>query len=348
LEEVRTQLTTAQLRRAALEDRLRIARASPGLDLSDDRIESPTAALSKVLDTQIATLQQQLAEASATLGPHHPKIVAMRNNLATLQRGKRDQQQNALKSLEDQVKVATLTEEGLADRLRQLQQTATKLDAADVGLKAREREAEANRLVLTNFMARYNEASLARDAIIGDDIQIVANARIPPSPDRPKRGLLVVIAGCLSAFGSCVWALRRNNSRTFQSMEEVETLTSERALGLIPCTQLAHISATWAPRQASSYSKSLREIFANLLMSRSHGPKVIVVTSSCPAEGKTTLALSLAALAGLDGHRTALIDADFWKAGASNVLGLHDALGRDSYFRAQFRFRYHCAGSLNN
>jgi len=327
IEDVRTQLSAAETQRAALEDRLRIARVS-GVDVSAAQAgpESASSALGKILDAQIATLQQQLADASATLGPRHPKILALRNEIATLNREKGTQQHGSVKTLEDQLKIATLTEQGIANRLQKLQQNATKLDAAVVGLKAREREAEADHVVLTNFIAQYNETTLARDAIGEEDFHIVSPAATPLTPDRPKKALLIAIAGSLAGFGSCAWALRRNG-RTFQSMEEVEALTNERALGLVPSARLAQVSPTGALRQRSTYAKAVRELFAALLMRPGNGSRIILLTSSSPFEGKTTLALSLAALAGLSGHRAILIDADFWKATASNALGLNDGIG---------------------
>jgi succinoglycan biosynthesis transport protein ExoP len=58
-----------------------------------------------------------------------------------------------------------------------------------------------------------------------------------------------------------------------------------------------------------------------------HPPKVIQLTSTVPGEGKTTIALSLAASAAHSGLRVLLVDADLRHPSASRFLGLHKETG---------------------
>jgi polysaccharide biosynthesis transport protein len=74
----------------------------------------------------------------------------------------------------------------------------------------------------------------------------------------------------------------------------------------------------------SRYSESMRALRGGVQMADvDHPPKVIQVTSTVPGEGKTTIALSLAASAASSGFRVLLIDADFRHPSATRFFGLH-------------------------
>jgi capsular exopolysaccharide synthesis family protein len=75
----------------------------------------------------------------------------------------------------------------------------------------------------------------------------------------------------------------------------------------------------------SHISEAFRTLRTSLLLSQAdRPPQIILVTSSLPAEGKTTAAVNLAVTLAQRGDRTLLIDADLRKPGISKALGLQE------------------------
>src|SRR3546814_6312888 len=95
---------------------------------------------------------------------------------------------------------------------------------------------------------------------------------------------------------------------------------------MLPISKAAQLSAPEAARYGSTYREALKAIYLGLFGTRDV-PRVVVVTSATAGEGKTTLTLSLAAMAAQGGQRVVLLDADFWKKGASGALGFHVGAG---------------------
>jgi succinoglycan biosynthesis transport protein ExoP len=100
-----------------------------------------------------------------------------------------------------------------------------------------------------------------------------------------------------------------------RSAKQVEQELGLPALGLVP--RLERLKRNQKPHQyllakpLSAYAESLRAIYTSLQLSDVDSPpKVVLVTSSLPQEGKTTLSLSLATFAASSGQRVLLMDMD--------------------------------------
>jgi capsular exopolysaccharide synthesis family protein len=76
-------------------------------------------------------------------------------------------------------------------------------------------------------------------------------------------------------------------------------------------------------KPTSPFAESMRGLQLGLSLSNvDKPPKIIIVTSSVPSEGKTTVAIGLARLAARAGVKTILLEADFRRPSFANVLGI--------------------------
>lgn len=327
--DVSAELANAQTARAAVEARLSQLRlfGQPGGGgrATSDIVDSP---FMRTLDAQQADAEQRLAEASTTLGERNPALTGLRERLRNIQVAKRNEGVRVMASLENDLKVGRLKERALSERLAGIQKDIAEMNRSEIRLRALEREAQADRLVLNNFIGRFKETSQEGDtASQRPDAQIVSYAQLPVNPERPKKGLLILIAGMASLIaGALAVLVIEKADRRIHSLEDIEARLKIAGLGMLPFSKAAQLSPAEAARYGSSYREAAKTVFSGLFLARP-APKVTVVTSALPGEGKTTVALSMAAMAAQSGQRVILVDADFWKNGAGAALGIHSGAG---------------------
>src|SRR5260370_2475155 len=137
------------------------------------------------------------------------------------------------------------------------------MNRAEITLRALERDAQADRLVLNNFIGRFKETSQESDVSSQrPDAQIVSYAQLPVNPDRPKRGLLVLIASVASLIGGALLVLLvEKPDPTLHSLEEVESLLKLTGLGMLPMSNAASISPSEAARYGFWYREELKTAY---------------------------------------------------------------------------------------
>lgn len=181
---------------------------------------------------------------------------------------------------------------------------------ADIKLRSLEQDASAARSVLDDLTKRYNQDAGA--PLAEPDSRIVSRAAVPVDPTSPHYGL-VLAGGMLGfatlAFGSSVVAtrMRRGYSSIQQLGEEIGFVVAG----------LTTILTSRRLRSAAKDTPPMREI-AVTIRALAHTPlsnptRVVLVTSTVPGEGKSTVALALARSVANAGQRCLLIDADVRK-----------------------------------
>lgn len=139
------------------------------------------------LREQQVQLKSQIADLSITLLDNHPRIKGLRSQLAGLDSQIRTEAAKVLQSLETEAKTAALRENELAANLAGMKAESSRVGDEEVGLRALEREAAAQRDLLESYLTRYREAASRKDSNYQvPDARIFANAEIPSEPYFPK------------------------------------------------------------------------------------------------------------------------------------------------------------------
>ena len=328
------QLSEARRARTDAEANLEQAR---GLLSSPDKLGTAVQVLESDLIQRLREAQSALArrEASLTqeLGPMHPQLLQLREERSKLLADVDMEVRKVVISLQNKVDVARRQEGVIVDELTSLKELMGKANEATVGLRTLERDAEANRLMLEKFMTAFMETSAQEDAAAQlPDARIISAAAVPEDASFPNKPLIVAGGFAFSVLAGLLLALSLERlDAGFRSAEQLEAKVGLHVVAHVPLVTGSK-GATPADyileRPDSAFGEAIRSLFTRLLLtSPGTPPQVVLITSSEPDEGKTSISMSLARMQARTGRRVVLVDADFRKSAVAEVMGVEAAPG---------------------
>lgn len=341
LSDLNRELVTAQADLAAKQSKLRIIRDMGGsaaaLQSVADVTESP---MILQLRQQQIELERQESQLRTLYGDRHPLIVQLKDEKAKVAAGIRDEVSRVTHTLENDVKVASVQVGSIQSSLDKLKNRSAEDRAADVQLQELDRVATANRTLYEQLLARFNETQ-DQQGIVEADARVVAKASPPVTPSSPGPKLFAA-AGFTVSFllGSLMAVLLERLDRGLRSAREVESALGLTTLGLVP--RVDRLRRKQRPHQylrekpLSSYAEAIRGVLTALRLSNPQNPpRVLLVTSSLPEEGKTTFAVSLASLVARSQKRVLLIDLDLRHPSVHRELGWQVSAGLVEYMAGE-------------
>lgn len=326
ISDLNAQLIVVRTARAEAEARLAQARQamrSPGgADAAGDVLKSPI--VQQLLD-QETVIRRKVAELSQEFGDRHPRMVSVKAELSDVQGKIQREITKVVGALENEVGIARARESALDRNLEQLKGRLSQSNTAEVQLRALERDAEASRAMLESFLARFEQTSAQMDTAINNtNARIISRADVPSLPSFPPTQMIVVVTfiGATLLAALVVLGLEQMD-RGFRSGEQVEKLTGLRSLGLVPVVRSSSKSpaAHLLRHPSSMFGESIRSLYTSILLSPTEAPpRKLLVTSSQPKEGKTTIAICLGRMRALSGHSTVIVEADLRRPSVHRVL----------------------------
>ena len=340
--EVSSQLALARSQRAEAESRLRelegaIADGGGAATIS----EVLGSGLIQGLREQESQVERKVSDLSEKLGRSHPDLLSARAELGEIRAKIEIETQKIVQKLANEVTAAAAREAALSGTLETLKGRAGQQNQVEVKLRALEREATASRTLLETFLARAEETGSQED-YQKSDARIVSKADVPDSPVSPNKKAMVAI-GLLAAATLAVMLafLLEFMDSGFRSEEQVEQTLGVASLGLVPALKrswgrVQRPSTYVRKHPASAYVESIRSLCTSLRLSNGdHLPRVVLIASALPNEGKTTLAVSFASFLASAGLRALVIDTDLRKPSVHHALGVAAKPGLIDYLKNQ-------------
>lgn len=243
-------------------------------------------------------------------GEQHPKLIVARTALQSAENSYRSQLVSASSALKNEYKLAVETERRLSESETRAKQVMHSLDQKDYELGVLGRDVQANRELYQLFLSRF-KGSESTDNYADVNARVIETAVPPTLPFKPDKTLIVqlaALAGLLLGI-ALVW-IRKQLSGLITTVEELERVSGLVQLSVLPRFGGKREGVHYLQDQKSGFAEGIRSLRTAILLSEvDEKLSCLLVTSSVPSEGKTTITQNLAAsMAQM--QKVLLIDAD--------------------------------------
>lgn len=291
----------------------------------------------KLYNEQLLSLQLKYDQLGTGLGPRHPKMAELAKQLDQLQSTLRELRRRRVTQLEKIVNILKIERASANETKKTLEQTNK--DDNEIINTIRDDTTKIQLLTNTYNFAVQSSASLTENhEISGEILQI--NLHATPASEQVVDPLRPVAEGAfvgLAAGITIIFLLGALDGR-IMSVEDLSQRFEEPMLGVIPMQKRINgqVELLKHGDQRQMFAESCRNLRSSLLYMDRQGqrPRIIMLTSSMPSEGKSTLSSNLAITLGFAASRTLLVDADMRRGqlhkrfNLPNDLGLAEHIGQ--------------------
>ncbi|HUZ04150.1 MAG TPA: polysaccharide biosynthesis tyrosine autokinase [Acidobacteriaceae bacterium] len=311
------------------------------IDGSPNVMGSGNASLLATLRNQQTTMETQLAQLNSQFGPNYPQVrqlqAEMRQNQKAIDAEEKRVVAQAKTEYETAAKGQAMTQNMLDSEIS----NAYKLRDDMVQYVLLQREFESNRTLYEGLLSRLREAGIEA-GLTSSEIDVVDIARIPMLPGGMRRLSRVMVGLMFGLFGGIALAFFTDSLDTsLRTVHDIEAISELPSLAVIPrarkllpraisedarSTALRNVDVLGQPN--SQFAESFRSLRTALMLSAvGQPPQVILVTSSTPAEGKSTIATNLASVLCFRDAKILLIDADLRRPTIHSRFGISGKIG---------------------
>lgn len=296
------------------------------------------------LHSQLSDLQTQRAQLSSKFAPKHPQILQLDAQISKVEGEISKEVDVARHQVHDEYQSAVGLEGALRKRLGAQEDATYRLNEDVAQYAILRHQAELTRDLYDTLQLRLKEASVTA-GLSASNITVVDRAEVPTAPIAPRKNMALMmgligglVVGCVVAF------IIESIDDRLRTSEEVETASMLPSLAAVPHMTYGQakrngqardepaegskqapqqLITLWDPK--SNGAEAYRGMRSSLLLSSiDNPPRVIVVTSAFPAEGKTTTALNLAIVLAQRGEKILLVDGDLRRGSLHRVFGMPD------------------------
>jgi succinoglycan biosynthesis transport protein ExoP len=314
------------------------------------------------LTVRLSELKREYAQLLTTFSPDYPRVKEIQSQITDVEASIQQERKRAADQISNEYLAASSRESLLRQQLVEQQKQIDLIAEKSVQYNILKREVDTNKQVYDGLLQQLKEAGLAA-SLKASNVLIVDAAEPPAKPAKPRILLNLAMASIIGlALGVGQAFLQEHLDDTVRGADDVERLLGLSALALIPSVErlngdqhrshkLLERSGAVSGRenggrkrvapwyridvQGPGYAplvEAFRSLRTSILLSGADRPPTsFLVTSTLPAEGKTTVASNLALALAQVGRRVLLVDADFRSPSLHRLFGVDKSSGLVSY-----------------
>ncbi len=348
-----------QSRAMLLEDESRSGRGLPG---------SLTSRGYEELKATLTELRREHSRLLVTFAPEYPSVRRARRQIEELEKALDEEEGRILDGVREGYTLAEQRERLLLQQVKRQRALVNRLSDDFIQYNILRRDSETNRTLYEGLLQRLKEAGVSA-GLRASNIAVLDHAEVPERPHRPRKPLnaaLGLLSGLLA--GIMLAFFQEHMNTVVRTPEQVEQMTGLSLLAVIPrgrsqsaekvivrpieaqapaglkavaasargTAAAARLEPTtpkfrWEPEAA--LSEAYRTLRSSILLCCDDSMRRILVTSSQPQEGKTTVSLNLACSLAQLGRDVLLVDADLRRPNCARQLGIKARRGLTDYLQ---------------
>lgn len=278
-------------------------------------------------NTSFLEAQEMLKALEDRYGPKHPQMTTARARLASAEGALNEQLKIAARGIKAEYEIALESERAAAQQLATSRSEIRQLDRKGYELSVLERNVATYRELYDTFLSRFKETDVA-GSYQAISARVIDPAVVPYQPSSPQKKRIVLLAA-IAGFGlAIVLAIVHHLlSDGVRSAEELETLSQLPVLGVLPLVsgfagRKSNLPKYFIEKAHTPFSEGVRSTCASLRLSDvDKRLKRIVVSSSVPAEGKSSVSSALA-LTLATTEKIVLVETDLRKPSLRRLFNL--------------------------
>lgn len=289
-------------------------------------------------NTSINSLRPRRAELSAEyqrlmtqFEPGYPAAVAVKSQLDEIDRSIAREEGRIGNSIQIAYRQSVEKERDLKARVDELKNEVLDSRRRSIQYNIFQRDVDTNRQLYDGLLQRFKEIGVAAGVGV-NNVSIVDAANAPNRPSSPRflvnLALAILLGGAIGV--GAAFALEQIDEAVVDP-DELSRQLGLPLLGSVPKLRSGTVPEALLDRKSELVDAYLA-IQTNLQFTTDHGiPRSIAVTSTRPAEGKSSTSLALATILSRVNRKVVLVDGDMRSPSVHNLVGVDNAHGLSNF-----------------